>query len=360
MSFKKIENGELRVESIIDNKFSTDDLYKNIKNRLEEARAKAYSAVNIHMVKAYWEIGKIIHDAQGGNDRSEYGKELINELSKKLTSEYGKGFDKSNISRMRKFYVLFNNVDAVRQELSWTHYRLLLKVEDSKKREFYINECIKSNWSTRQLERQINSFYYERLLSTQDSYKDEVRNEINKLEPSKNINDVLKDPYILEFLNLKENKRFLERDLEQGLIDNLQEFLLELGKGFSFVGRQRRITADGEHFYVDLVFYNYLLKCFVLIDLKLGKLTHQDIGQMDFYVRYYEKEVKGEDDNPTIGIILCSEKNETIVKYSIIEESKQIFASKYMLYMPTEEELKREINKEREMLEIEERISRDE
>lgn len=360
MSFKKIENGELRVESIIDNKFSTDDLYKNIKNRLEEARAKAYSAVNIHMVKAYWEIGKIIHDAQGGNDRSEYGKELINELSKKLTIEYGKGFDKSNISRMRKFYVLFNNVDAVRQELSWTHYRLLLKVEDSKKREFYINECIKSNWSTRQLERQINSFYYERLLSTQDRYKDEVRNEINKLEPSKNINDVLKDPYILEFLNLKENKRFLERDLEQGLIDNLQEFLLELGKGFSFVGRQRRITADGEHFYVDLVFYNYLLKCFVLIDLKLGKLTHQDIGQMDFYVRYYEKEVKGEDDNPTIGIILCSEKNETIVKYSIIEESKQIFASKYMLYMPTEEELKREINKEREMLEIEERMSRDE
>ena len=197
-------------------------------------------------------------------------------------------------------------------------------------------------------------------LSTQDENKNEVRNEIKKLEPERNINDMVKDPYILEFLNLKENKKFLEKDLEQGLIDNLQEFLLELGKGFSFVGRQRRIIADGEHFYVDLVFYNYLLKCFVLIDLKLGKLTHQDIGQMDFYVRYYEKEIKGEDDNPTIGIILCSEKNETIVKYSILEESKQIFASKYMIYMPTEEELKREIKRDREILEFEERINEDE
>ncbi|WP_243155982.1 PDDEXK nuclease domain-containing protein [Clostridium sp. C2-6-12] len=204
-----------------------------------------------------------------------------------------------------------------------------------------------------QLERQINSFYYERLLSTQKENIDEVRNEIKQLEPERNINDMVKDPYILEFLNLKENKKFLEKDLEQGLIDNLQEFLLELGKGFSFVGRQRRIPADGEHFYIDLVFYNYLLKCFVLIDLKLEKLTNQDIGQMDFSVRYYEKEIKGEDDNPTIGIILCSEKNETIVKYSILEESKQIFASKYMIYMPTEEELKREINKDRELFEIE-------
>lgn len=233
-------------------------------------------------------------------------------------------------------------------------------MDDERKRNFYIDECIKSNWSTRQLERQINSFYYERLLSTQEENKNKVREEIKHLEPGRTINDVVKDPYILEFLNLKENKKFLEKDLEQGLIDNLQEFLLELGKGFSFVGRQRRITADGEHFYIDLVFYNYLLKCFVLIDLKLGKLTHQDIGQMDFYVRYYEKEIKGEDDNPTIGIILCSEKNETIVKYSILEESKQIFASKYMFYMPTEEELKREIKRDREILEIEERMNEDE
>lgn len=328
-------------------------VYKDVKSTLEEARSKSYSAINFYMVKAYWQIGKIINEAQVGNKRAEYGKELINELSKKLITDYGKGFDKSNLSRMRKFYSLFNNVDALRQELSWTHYRLILKVDDEKKRNFYIDECIKSNWSTRQLERQINSFYYERLISTQEEHKNEVRDEIKQLESERNINDMVKDPYILEVLNLKENKKFLEKDLEQGLIDNLQEFLLELGKGFSFVGRQRRITADGEHFYVDLVFYNYLLKCFVLIDLKLGKLTHQDIGQMDFYVRYYEREIKGEDDNPTIGIILCSEKNETIVKYSILEESKQIFASKYMLYMPTEEELKREINKDREIFEVE-------
>jgi len=253
----------------------------------------------------------------------------------------------------------FPNSHALRDQLSWTHYRLIIKVENVEKRDFYIQECITSNWSTRQLERQINSFYYERLLSTQEENKDEVRNEVKSLEQSKAINEMIKDPYVLEFLDLKENKKFLEKDLERGLIDNLQEFLLELGKGFSFVGRQRRITAEGEHFYVDLVFYNYLLKCFVLIDLKLGKLTHRDIGQMDFYVRYYEEKIKGEDDNPTIGIILCSEKNETIVKYSILEESKQIFASKYMLYMPTEEELKREINKDREILEIEEMIQED-
>ena len=349
-------------KSMVSDSYNLDfeNVYKDVKNTLEEARSKAYSAVNFYMVQAYWQIGKTINEAQDGNERAEYGKELLNELSKKLTNDYGKGFDKSNLSRMRKFNSLFNNVDALRQELSWTHYRLIIKVDDEKKRDFYIDECIKSNWSTRQLERQINSFYFERLLSTQDENKNEVRNEIKKLEPERNINDMVKDPYILEFLNLKENKKFLEKDLEQGLIDNLQEFLLELGKGFSFVGRQRRITADGEHFYVDLVFYNYLLKCFVLIDLKLGKLTHQDIGQMDFYVRYYEKEIKGEDDNPTIGIILCSEKNETIVKYSILEESKQIFASKYMIYMPTEEELKREIKRDREILEVEERMNEDE
>lgn len=337
----------------------TNSLYENIKSTLEDARSKAYSSINFYMVEAYWNIGRLIVSEQNGRDRAEYGDQLIKKLSIKLTSEIGKGFTATNLKTMRKFYVKFPNSHALRDQLSWTHYRLLLKVDDDKKREFYIDECIKSNWSTRQLERQINSFYYERLLSTQDSDKEEVRNEIKEVEQSKSINDVVKDPYILEFLNLKENKKFLERDLEQGLMDNLQEFLLELGKGFSFVGRQRRITADGEHFYVDLVFYNYLLKCFVLIDLKLGKLTHQDIGQMDFYVRYYEKEIKREDDNPTIGIILCSEKNETIVKYSILEESKQIFASKYMLYMPTEEELKREINKDREILEIEENLRSD-
>ncbi|MBB6625093.1 DUF1016 domain-containing protein [Clostridium gasigenes] len=335
---------------------STESLYQNIKVTLEDARAKAYSSINFYMVLAYWDIGRLIVNEQKGKERADYGNQLIKRLSEELTKEFGKGFTSTNLKTMRKFYLTFENSHSLRDQLSWTHYRLLIKIEDEKRRDFYINECINLNWSTRQLERQINSFYYERLLSTQENNKEEVKNEINDLEKPNNINEIVKDPYILEFLNLKENKKFLERDLEQGLIDNLQEFLLELGKGFSFVGRQRRITADGDHFYVDLVFYNYLLKCFVLIDLKLGKLTHQDIGQMDFYVRYYEKEIKRDDDNPTIGIILCSEKNETIVKYSILEESKQIFASKYMLYMPTEEELKKEINKDREILEMEERI----
>lgn len=333
-------------------------LYQNVKNILEEARAKAYSSVNFYMVQAYWNIGKMIVDEQKGKEKAEYGEYLIKNLSVNLTQDYGKGFTTTNLKTMRKFYLLFQNGHSLRDQLSWTHYRLLLKVDDNKKREFYIDECIKSNWSTRQLERQINSFYYERLLSSQN--KDLVRNEIQELEPALKTNDIIKDPYVLEFLQLKENRDFLEKDLEQGLMSNLQEFLLELGKGFAFVARQKRITADGEHFYVDLVFYNYLLNCFVLIDLKLGKLTHQDIGQMDFYVRYFEKEIKKENDNPTIGIILCSEKNETIVKYSILDESKQIFASKYMLYMPTEEELKREINKDREILEIEKRLNEDE
>jgi len=235
-------------------------------------------------------------------------------------------------------------------ELSWTHYRLLLKLENPKARNFYIQECIESNWSTRQLERQINSFYYERLLSSQNKQvvRDEAETNAVTLKPE----NIIKDPYIFEFLNLKENT-FLEKDLEEALIGKLQTFLLELGKGFAFVAQQQRITADGEHFYVDLVFYNYLLKCFVLIDLKLGKLTHQDIGQMDFYVRYYENEVKTSTDNPTIGIILCSEKNETIIKYSILEESQQLFASKYKLYLPTEEELIQELESELLQLKLE-------
>lgn len=301
----------------------------------------------------------MIFEAQGGNERSEYGDYLIKYLSEKLTSEFGKGFDRSNLIRMRQLYMLFQNGDALRHQLSWTHYRLLLKVTEENKRNFYIEECIQNNWSTRQLERQINSFYFERLLNTQKQLRNEVRAEIKNLEPRLKPEDVLKDPYVLEFLNLKDNAKFTEKELETDLIDNLQEFLLELGKGFSFVGRQKRITVEGDHFFIDLVFYNYLLKCFVLIDLKIGKLTHQDIGQMDFYVRYYEKEIRTETDNPTIGIILCSEKNEAMVKYSVLEESKQLFASKYMLYMPTEEELINEIAKERERFEIEEALKED-
>jgi predicted nuclease of restriction endonuclease-like (RecB) superfamily len=227
---------------------------------------------------------------------------------------------------------------------------LLLRVEKESIRDFYIDECIAGNWSTRQLERQINSFYYERLLASRD--KKIVKAEIHKLEPGTELNDIIKDPYVLEFLALKENRDYLENELEQGLIDKLQDFLLELGKGFSFVARQKRITIDDDHYYIDLVFYNYILKCFVLIDLKTGKLTHQDIGQMDFYVRYFEKEIRQSEDNPTIGLILCAEKKEAMVKYTLLENSKNIFASKYKFYLPTEQELKEELRRERESLEF--------
>jgi len=326
--------------------------YKAVKEILEEARSTAFRAVNFAMVQAYWNIGRVIVEGeQKGKARSDYGAYLLDELSKRLTAEFGKGFDRTNISKMRAFYLAYPIVDALRPQLTWTHYRLLLKVERPDVRQFYIDECIAANWSTRQLERQINSFYYERLLSSRN--KSLVRSEIKKLEPGPEPNDIIKDPYVLEFLGLKENKEYLETKLEQGLMDKLHDFLLELGKGFSFVARQKRITIDGDHFYIDLVFYNYILKCFLLIDLKIGKLTHQDLGQMDFYVRYFEKEVKQSEDNSTIGLILCAEKNEAMAKYTLLENSKTIFASKYKLYLPTEKELREELQRERKYLELE-------
>ncbi len=329
-----------------------ESIYRRVREILETARSSAYRAVNFAMVQAYWHIGmEIVEGEQSGKQRAEYGAALIEELSKRLITEYGQGFNKTNLWYMKQFYLAFRNLHALRGELTWTHYRLLLKVEKEEVRQFYLHECIQNNWSTRQLERQINSFYYERILSSRD--KKAVRKEIHKLEPSLKPEDIIKDPYVLEFLNVKENIRFLEKDLEKALIEKLQEFLLELGKGFSFAGRQQHISADGDNFYIDLVFYNYLLKCFVLIDLKIGKLTHQDIGQMDFYVRYYENKIRTETDNPTIGIILCSEKNETVVKYSVLNENKRLFASKYKLYLPTEKELKEELEREKRIIEME-------
>jgi len=335
-----------------EDKEKLESIYRRIREILESARSGAYRAVNFAMVQAYWHIGRVIvEEEQMGKAKAEYGEYLLKNLSQRLTKDFGKGFDYSNVKNMRQFYMAFPIGDALRSQLNWTHYRLLMRVEKESVRNFYIEECIAGNWSTRQLERQINTFYYERILSSRD--KETVRKEIHKLEPSFKPEDIIKDPYVLEFLNVKENSRFLEKDIEKALIDKLQEFLLELGKGFSFAGRQLRISADGENFYIDLVFYNYLLKCFVLIDLKTGKLTHQDIGQMDFYVRYYENKIRTETDNPTIGIILCSEKNETIVKYSVLNENKRLFASKYKLYLPTEKELKDELEREKRMIEME-------
>lgn len=330
---------------------SVDSTYKNVKQILEEARRTAYTAVNFAMVQAYWNIGKVIvEEEQRGRAKAGYGEYLLKNLSQRLTREFGKGFDYSNLKNMRQFYLIFSKGDALRSQLSWTHYRMLMRIEKEQAREFYIDECISANWSTRQLDRQITSFYYERLLASRD--KKMVKAEIHKLEPGQAPKDIIKDPYVLEFIGLKENKEYLENELEQGLIDKLQDFLLELGKGFSFVARQKRITIDDDHYYIDLVFYNYILKCFVVIDLKAGKLTHQDIGQMDFYVRYFEKEIRQSEDNPTIGPILCTEKKEAMVKYTLLENSRNIFASKYKLYLPTEKELKEELRRERESFEF--------
>ena len=316
-------------------------IYSQIKEILTSARTKAYSAINFAMVEAYWFIGKQIVEAQSGNERAEYGTQLLKYLSEQLTKDFGKGFDESNLRLIRQFYLVFPIRDAVRHELSWTHYRQIMKVQNQTARNFYIDECIKSNWSTRQLERQINTHFYERLLSSQD--KEGVSNEIQKTAPAPDPKDFIKNPCVLEFMNMKPSSGLYEKDLETAIINHLQEFLLEMGRGFSLVARQKRISFDGNDFYIDLVFYHYILKCFVLIDLKIDSLTHQDIGQMQMYVNYYTREMMNEGDNPPIGIILCAEKNDAIVRYTLAEDNKQIFASKYMLYMPTEQELKNEI-----------------
>lgn len=325
-------------------------LYKNISDIIKKTQNDVRKTVNSAMVLAYWNIGKIIvEDELQGKTRADYGKGILKELSIQLTTEYGNGFNHRNLQHMKKFYELFQNVNSVSTQLSWTHYRHLLKVKDEGARTWYTKEAVKENWSTRALERQINSFYYERLLSSQNKVPviDEAENKVKSLAPQ----DVLKDPYVLEFLNLKNRPAFTEHELESGLIEQLQEFLLELGSGFSFVARQKHFDLDGEHFYIDLVFYNYILKCFVLIDLKRGKLTHQDVGQMDMYVRIFEDKMRGEGDNPTIGLILCSDKNEAVAKYSILSEEKQIFASKYKLLLPSEEVLEKEILKDVALLE---------
>jgi len=332
------------VNEILDLQF-----YSQIRDILTTARNKVYSAANFAMVEAYWHIGKSIVEKQRGEARAEYGTSLIAELSARMTADFGKGFTVTNLQNMRLFYLSFQNSYALRTELSWTHYRLLMRVENEQARQFYLDECVKSVWSTRQLERQINSFFYERLLSSQN--KGEVSAEIQSLAPAKTPEDIIRDPYVLEFLGLEPNASFFESDLEQALIEHLQKFLLELGRGFSFVSRQKRFTFDGRHFYIDLVFYNYLLKCFVLIDLKLGDLTHQDLGQMQMYVNYYTREMMNEGDNPPIGIVLCADKSDTIVKYTLSEQNTQIFASKYKLYLPTEEELRLELQKEYNALE---------
>ena len=318
-----------------------------IATQIEQARGQLRQAVNSVMVQSYWEIGRlIVEDEQQGESRAEYGKQQLQQLSQQLTERLGKGFDITNLRKMRTFYQAFPIRDALRLELSWTHYRTLLRIDNPQARDWYLHEAITQSWSARALERQIGTLYYERLLASQNKALVEQEAQSNTQPLAETAKDYLRDPYILDFLNLQD-KTYQESELEQAIISNLQQFLLELGKGFAFVERQQRIRFDDDDFYIDLVFYNFKLKCFLLVDLKLGKLKHQDVGQMDTYVRLYDEQRKGSDDNPTIGLVLCSEKSEAVVKYSVLAEQKQLFAARYLPYLPTEEELKRELERER-------------
>ena len=331
----------------------TKNYISEIKQILAQARQKAYTVVNLAMVEAYWQIGKrIVEEEQQGKERATYGEEILQTLSKALIAEFGRGFSYANLRNFRQFYLTFPEDQicyALRSKLTWTHYRLIMRVNNPNARQYYINECAEQMWSSRTLERNINTCYYERLLSSAN--EKETLSCTGVLEKQQ-AHDIIKDPYVFEFLNISEPFKSNEKNIESALIENLQQFLLELGKGFSFVGRQFRISTEATHFYIDLVFYSYILKCFVLFDLKTSKLTNQDIGQMDMYVRMFDDLKRGQDDNPTIGIILCAEKEETIVKYSVLSDNQQLFAAKYMPYLPTEEELRAEIEREKQFLKL--------
>lgn len=316
-------------------------LFEDVLAILRNARRMAYTAANAAMVDAYWRIGqRIVEEEQGGAARAEYGSQLIRHLARALGEEFGSGMSVANLRNFRQFYLCFPDAEkryALRSELSWTHWRLVMRVEDPKARDYYIQETARQQWTSRALQRAIETRSFERLLQAPES--------VAPAMPEANPKQLLKDPYILEFLDLPEQPSPSERQLEDALVVRLRDFLMELGRGFSFVGRQFRISTETAHFYIDLVFYNYLIKCFVLIDLKTKKLTHGDIGQMDMYVRMFDDLKRGEGDNPTLGIILCADKDETLVRYSVLSESQQLFASKYRLVLPSEEELQNELER---------------
>jgi predicted nuclease of restriction endonuclease-like (RecB) superfamily len=332
-----------------------DALYARVREILTLARDRAWQAVNTAMVEAYWEVGRVIvEDEQAGKGRADYGKRVLEGLAQRLTVEFGKGFDQSNLRNMRTFFLSYPIRDALRRELSWTHYRLLLRVDKPDARAFYEAEAVNARWSTRELERQINSLLFERLALSRD--KAGVMALAQKGHEISRPSDLVKDPLVLEFAGLRQDARFRESDLEKALISKLQQFLLELGKGFAFMGRQQRITLDGEHFFIDLVFYNRLTRSFVLLDIKVGKLTHQDLGQMQMYVNYYQRELTALHENPPIGIVLCADRSEAVVRYALPEGNTQIFASRYKLHLPTEEELAAELQRERRQIELIKRL----
>jgi len=329
-------------------------IYSDIAELLNTARTKTYRTVNSIMVETYWKIGqRIVEEEQAGKSRAEYGTKLIENLSRYLTDTFGKGFSEANLKNMRRFYMVYPEfATQCVPNLSWSNVRKIIRIDNKDERDYYLKESAEQNWSYRQLERNIKTGYYQRLLSNQEVGVNDRANKgtnegLEKCLPAIiDTKEFIKDPYVLEFLDLPENMEGKESVLETALINNLQKFLLELGKGFSFVARQFRISTETDHFYADLVFYNYLLKCFVVIDLKTTKLTHADIGQMDMYVRMFDELKRGADDNPTIGIILCTDKSETMVKYSVLKESQQLFASKYKTVLPSEEELADMISKQ--------------
>lgn len=322
----------------------TDNYVEDIRAILHKAREYTYRTINNVMVQAYWLIGeRIIRQEQRGNNRAEYGSALIDNLSRELASEFGSGFSAPNLRNMRQFYRSFPDFQicyTLCSKLSWSHNRLIMRVDDVDARMYYLREAIENHWSTRQLERNIESFYYQRTISSQRKG--------NAVQKRPETEDFIKDPYVLEFIGLPPFHTRNEKGLEDRLLDHFQQFMLELGKGFSFIGRQHRISTETSHFYIDLVFYNYILKCFVLVDLKDTKLVHKDIGQMDMYIRMFDDMMRQEGDNPTVGILLCAECDETVVKYSVANGSRQLFVSKYLPYMPTEEEIRNQIERRQE------------
>lgn len=357
-------------------------LLSDIREIVAQARSRAYSSVNTAMVQAYWLIGKrIVEEEQNGQERAQYGKQIVKTLSKELTAEFGKGFSTTNIKLFRQFYLIFpskkirellppdpdtsksqtasdqfgvlpdetekNTVSLLFTRLSWSHIVLILKIADPRARAYYIKETAENNWSVRTLDRNISTLYYERLLKSpnQEPVRQEMLEKTKALQQDKF--EFIKSPAVLEFLNLPANKGYTEQQLEQALLDNLQQFLLELGKGYAFVDRQKLIRTEARDYYIDLVFYNYILKCFVLIDLKTHRITHQDVGQMDMYVRMFDNRERCQGDNPTLGIVLCTETDQDIARYSVLKGNEQLFTSKYKLYLPTEEELRAEIEREK-------------
>ena len=324
-----------------------------IKTILKNARQEAYTAVNLAMVEAYWKIGRrIVEEEQSGRERAEYGKEIIKNLSKELTEEFGKGFGERNIRNIRQFYVLFSDYEkwkSLISKLTWTHIQKVLRVSDEKVRIFYLTEAAENMWSVRTLDRNISTLYYNRIVASID--KKIVENEMKEKTKKLQAEEFIKNPVVLEFLDLPTNMSYTENELEKALTDDIQKFMMELGKGFAFVERQQHIRTENSDFYIDLVFYNYILKCFVIVELKTGKLTHQDIGQLDMYVRMYDDLKKQENDNPTIGLLLCTETDRTIIKYSVLNDNKNLFASKYINYLTSEEELINEIERQKTLFE---------